>query len=128
MPLVPLYTLLCFALLVIFKAWRLPAERGIETVYRFILCVSLLYRIGWVIAHKAKRARFGRFRRGPVGTTATSRRAATLAHLPEGRRQITNRPARRAPVHDRLIIAQTNSEPALQRERRATGCVALCPH
>ena len=76
--------MLCFALLVIFKAWRLPAERGIETVYRFILCVSLLYRIGWVIAHKAKRARFGRFRRGPVGTTATSRREAISPISPKG--------------------------------------------
>ena len=77
---------LCFAvaLLVIFKAWRLPAERGIETVYRFILCVSLLYRIGWVIAHKAKRARFGRFRRGPVGTAATSRREAISPISPKG--------------------------------------------
>ena len=36
----------CCLLLGFFKAWRLPAKRGIETVCRSILCVSLLHRIG----------------------------------------------------------------------------------
>ena len=30
------------------------------------------------------------FRRGPVGTAATGRREAVLAHLPEGRRRETH--------------------------------------
>ena len=48
------FAFLCFALLVIFKAWKLPAKRGIETLCRSILCVSLLYRIGETITRRAK--------------------------------------------------------------------------
>ena len=33
---------LVLSCLVLFKAWRLPAKREVETLYRHILCVSLL--------------------------------------------------------------------------------------
>ena len=71
-----------------FQGVETARERGIETVCRFILCVSLLYRIVWVIAHQAKRTKIWPLPPRSRGYRSHQREGCDLAHLPEGRPKI----------------------------------------
>ena len=120
--------MLCFALLSIFKAWRLPADGESKQYVDSSLCLPATS--GWLGDCSPDKGMYKNYTHTPprpVGTAATSRKAATLARLPVkgGLRSQTSRPPGPSPrcighCPDRLGTCQ-----GFQRERQAAGCVAL---
>ena len=123
------FALLCFAL--DFQGVETARERGIETVCRFILCVSLLYRIVWVIAHQAKRTKIWPLPPRSRGYRSHQREGCDLGPSPRGATLDLKTDIQAAgplSLIDWSMPRPTRACRSFQRERRTTGFIQRPGH
>ena len=106
-------------------------ERGIETMCRFILRVSLLYRIVCVIAHKAKRAKIWPLPPRSRGYRSHQREGCDLGPSPRGATLDLKTDIQAAgllSLIDWSMPRPTRACRSFQRERRTTGFIQRPGH
>ena len=114
-----------------FQGVETARERGIETVCRFILCVSLLYRIVWAIAHQAKRTKIWPLPPRSRGYRSHQREGCDLGPSPRGATLDLKTDVQAAgplSLIDWSMPRPTRACRSFQRERRTTGFIQRPGH